>query len=114
MINYLLLLLIPCFSYANISEKQLINLYREVKCLVCAGQNIAESRTEHAMILKEFIENKASKGASEVEIKKYLVDKFGDEILFSPPTENFYTILWIFPYLLLSIIIAVTYIRFVS
>jgi cytochrome c-type biogenesis protein CcmH len=112
MIKHLaILLFIPFFSYADISEKNLINLYREVKCLVCAGQSIAESNADHAIILREFIKEKAANGASETEIKKYLVDKFGPEVLFSPPQENFYKLLWAFPYLLLAGIIILIYFK---
>lgn len=96
---------------AKISEKQLLNLYKEVKCLVCDGQSIAESGAEHAIILKEFIKEKANKGATEDDIKQYLVEKFGHEILFTPPHEDFYILLWLFPYLLLIIIIAWIYYR---
>jgi cytochrome c-type biogenesis protein CcmH len=81
-------------------EKRAMDLFLIVKCLVCDGQVIENSQTQFASDLKELIRNKISQGMTDKQIKTYLIETFGEDIITEP--SNFY--LGIF--LIISLIIA--------
>lgn len=72
-------------------------LFLLVKCPVCQGQVIESSDAEIAYELRKLIRRKIAEGNTDEEIKFYLIEKFGNEIMNSPPF-NFYTFfLWLLP-----------------
>ena len=76
-----------CFS-AFAEETRAINLFKEVRCLVCQGQTIHESNAEIAEDLKTLIREKIVEGKTDKEIKSFLVEKYGDWILMTPPVKE--------------------------
>ena len=80
-----------------------IELFKEVRCLVCQGQTIHESNAELAEDIKKLIREKISQGETDRQIKEYLVEKYGDWILMTPPFNSLTYILWSFPFLILII-----------
>ena len=78
-------------------EKRAQQLFLQVKCLVCEGQVIESSNTEIAFEMRQLIREKIKNGWSDEEIKKYLVDNYGNKILTAPPLENQTILLWLLP-----------------
>ena len=78
-------------------------IFKNLRCIVCQGQSIAESNSDFAQTIKLVVRDKISKGKNEKEIYKFLVEKYGEWIVFKPlfNTHNF--LLWILPYLLFII-----------
>ena len=78
-------------------------IFKNLRCIVCQGQSIAESNSDFAQTIKLVVRDKISKGKNEKEISKFLVEKYGEWIVFKPlfNTHNF--LLWILPYLLFII-----------
>jgi cytochrome c-type biogenesis protein CcmH len=67
-------------------EARAMNLFLEVRCLVCNGQVIENSDSEFSFQMRELIRKKISKGDSDEKIKAELIKKFGEDILTSSKT----------------------------
>ena len=86
------------------SSNEILNesqIHKNLRCLVCQGQSIADSNSEFAQTLKMVVKDLIKQGKTEDEIYNFLSDKYGDWILYKPKFnyENFF--LWSFPYLVL-------------
>ena len=97
------LFLFLLLSNALAEDIRAIELFKEVRCLVCQGQTIHESNAELAEDIKKLIREKISQGETDHQIKEYLVEKYGDWILMTPPFNSLTYILWSFPFLILII-----------
>jgi cytochrome c-type biogenesis protein CcmH len=97
-----LILLISIFSsnllaIDTIIEQREIKLYRQIRCMVCNGQSIAESDTQFAVNLKQEISKQLKQGKSDKEILQYITDKFGDYAILSTNFNKKTAAIWIFP-----------------
>ena len=82
-------------------EKRAVKLEEQLRCLVCQNQTIAESRAGLAMDLKKEIREQIKAGKSDDQIKQFLVDRYGDFVLYNPPFKAITALLWGGPFLLL-------------
>jgi len=82
-------------------EKRAVKLEEQLRCLVCQNQTIAESRADLAMDLKKEIREQIKAGKSDDQIKQFLVDRYGDFVLYKPPFKAITALLWGGPFLLL-------------
>ena len=98
---FLLLFLLQNNAFAE--DPRAIELFKEVRCLVCQGQTIHESNAELAEDIKNLIREKISQGETDRQIKEYLVEKYGDGILMTPPFNSLTYVLWFFPFLIMII-----------
>lgn len=104
---FILLLLVSSSGIAasdsseNSSEDRLKNLSRELRCLVCQNQTLSESNAPLAEDLRREIRLLMASGMSDEDIKMYLVDRYGDFVLYSPPFESKTLVLWLAPAILL-------------
>ena len=78
-------------------EKRAQNLFLQVKCLACAGQVIESSNTEVSFEMRKLIRQQILSGLSDDQIKQYLVDNYGAQILTSPPVNQETALLWFLP-----------------
>lgn len=77
-------------------------LMYELRCLVCQNENLAASNADLAKDLRdEVYEMLTQKKLSEAEIKKFLVDRYGDFVLYKPPVKKSTALLWAGPFILL-------------
>ena len=76
-------------------------IHKNLRCLVCQGQSIADSNSDFAQTLKMVVKDLIKQGKTEDEIYNFLSEKYGDWILYKPKFnyENF--LLWSFPYIVL-------------
>lgn len=79
------------------------NLIAEVRCLVCQNQNIKDSNVFLAADLRREIRRMMSEGMSDQEIADFLVERYGDFVLYNPRKSGRTLILWVTPALLLGI-----------
>ena len=80
-----------------------IKITKNLRCLICQGQSVYDSDSEFANSLKLVVKNKINEGLSEDQIYNFLIEKYGDWIVYKPPFNKANTILWIFPYFVLVI-----------
>ena len=69
-------------------------LIREVRCLVCQNQTIADSNADLASDLRREIREMVVAGASDAEIADFLVARYGDFVLYRPPLQPNTWALW--------------------
>ena len=82
---------------AMASTEREINIYKNIRCLVCQGQSLNDSNSDFAVDLKKVIKKKIIKKQTDQEIYKYLTERYGDWILLSPPLKKNTILLWIIP-----------------
>ncbi len=78
-------------------------LTEELRCLVCQNQNIAGSNAELAQDLRKKAYEQVKQGKSEKQVKRWMVDRYGDFVLYSPPIKSTTLFLWAGPLLFLLI-----------
>ena len=87
-------------SSENLDEKI---IHKNLRCLVCQGQSIADSNSDFALTLKAVVKDLVEQGKSEEEIYTFLSNKYGDWILYKPKLNVGNFLLWGIPYLTLII-----------
>ena len=83
-----------------IDEKK---IYKNLRCLVCQGQSVADSNSDFAVTLKIVVKDLIDQGKTEDEIYYFLSEKYGDWILYKPKIKLGNILLWGLPYLTLVI-----------
>jgi cytochrome c-type biogenesis protein CcmH len=78
-------------------------LTHEVRCLVCQNQTIADSSAPLAADLRREIREMLEAGRSESEVKTFLLDRYGDFVLYKPRFKGSTAVLWLAPLLLLLV-----------
>lgn len=109
----LLLMLISCLSLSIVAkeaqssaadpalEERVMNLSRELRCLVCQNETLADSRADLAEDLRDQIREQMKAGKSDKEIIVFLTDRYGKFILYKPPVDPTTYLLWFGPFILL-------------
>ncbi|ARP52531.1 cytochrome c-type biogenesis protein [Alcaligenes faecalis] len=82
-------------------ESVMLEIAAELRCLVCQNESIAASRAELAVDLRHQIMEQLGQGRSPDQIRSYMVDRYGDFILYRPPFKSTTALLWLGPALLL-------------
>jgi len=85
------------------AEARLKALAVELRCLVCQNQTLADSNAPLAEDLRREVREMIAKNMSDQEIIDFLVERYGDFVLYRPPLRATTTLLWIGPFLLLVI-----------
>lgn len=84
-------------------EARFKKLSEELRCLVCQNQTIADSNAGLAMDLRMELHKLVLKGASDDEIKDFMVSRYGDFVLYNPPVKITTYLLWFGPFILVII-----------
>ena len=90
----------------NLNSSELVEeskIHKNLRCLVCQGQSIADSNSEFALTLKMVVKDLIDQGKTDDEIYSFLSDKYGDWILYKPKLSPGNFLLWGLPYLVLII-----------
>jgi cytochrome c-type biogenesis protein CcmH len=76
-------------------------LIRELRCLVCQNQSIADSNAMLAVDLRREVRDMMLAGRSDDEIRAFMTERYGDFVLYQPPVAPRTLLLWLAPALLL-------------
>jgi cytochrome c-type biogenesis protein CcmH len=82
-------------------EARLKAISHELRCLVCQNQTIADSNAPLAVDLRQQTRAMIAAGKSDDEIRAYMVERYGDFVLYKPPFNAATAILWGAPGLLI-------------
>jgi cytochrome c-type biogenesis protein CcmH len=82
-------------------EARYKHLTTELRCTVCQNQNLADSDAPLAQDLREEIYSMMLAGRSDEEIKTFMVERYGDFVLYRPPVQGNTLALWAIPGVLL-------------
>ncbi|MBT8570585.1 cytochrome c-type biogenesis protein CcmH [Polynucleobacter paneuropaeus] len=84
-------------------EQRLIGISEEMRCLVCQNESLAGSRSDLANDLRAQIRSMIKAGKSDAEIRQYMVDRYGDFVLYRPPVKPTTWLLWLGPFTILVV-----------
>ena len=84
-------------------EARLKAIAEELRCLVCQNQTIADSNAPLALDLRQQTRAMIAAGKTDDEIRGYMVERYGDFVLYKPPFKASTVFLWAGPGLLLVI-----------
>lgn len=82
-------------------DEHVNRLTAELRCLVCQNQTIADSQADLAMQLKREVRQQLAGGASDQQVRDFMVQRYGDFVLYRPPVNKATFLLWAAPVLLL-------------
>lgn len=108
----LIVMLIPSLVWAKEAlpvaedlevEKRMLAITMDLRCLVCQNESIADSRADFSNDMRREIRQKIKENKSDEEIIQFLVDRYGDFVLYNPPMKPTTLLLWFGPILLFVI-----------
>ena len=82
-------------------DERVKKLTLELRCMTCQNQSIYDSDAEFSNDIKKIVKQKFQEGKNERDIKKFLVERYGEYILFRPLVNYNNIFLWSFPFILL-------------
>ncbi len=80
-------------------ERAYKELTTELRCLVCQNQDIADSNAELAQDMRRKVFNMLKEGQDKQQIADFMVQRYGDFVLYKPPFDARTAVLWIGPFL---------------
>jgi cytochrome c-type biogenesis protein CcmH len=86
-------------------EARLVDIAQELRCLVCQNESLASSHAELAEDLRQEVRKLIREDKTDAQIKTYLVERYGDFVLYNPPLKPLTWPLWFGPFLLLLLAI---------
>jgi len=88
------------FSLLQASENksELLEIYKNLRCLVCQGQSIADSNSDFAATVKLVVQDLLEEEKTKGEIYAFLTSKYGEWIVYQPTFSKSNLLLWILPY----------------
>jgi len=93
----------PLVFSSQEQEKRYNDLTLELRCLVCQNQNLSDSDAPLAQDLRQEIYTMMQAGQSNDQIKTFMVERYGDFVLYRPPMQGNTLALWTIPGVLLLI-----------
>ncbi len=85
-----------------VRETRYKQLIEELRCLVCQNQNLADSNAELAQDMRRLTYDMVREGKSKQEVADFMVQRYGDFVLYRPPFRRSTAILWIGPFVILG------------
>ena len=111
-ILFLLFLLVPSVGWSKEAipvaedpeiEKRMLALTMDLRCLVCQNESIADSRADFSNDIRREIREQIKANKTDPEIVQFLVDRYGDFVLYNPPMKPTTILLWSGPIILFVI-----------
>lgn len=83
-------------------EERVQSLSSELRCLVCQNQTVADSQAALALQLKAEVRRQLASGATDEAVRQFMVERYGDFVLYKPPLTPATWLLWLGPFLLFA------------
>lgn len=81
-------------------EKRMLAITMDLRCLVCQNESIADSRADFSNDMRREIREQIKANKNDQEIIQFLVDRYGDFVLYNPPMKPTTLLLWFGPIIL--------------
>ena len=101
------LLAVPAFAVTpdemlkdTVQEHRARDIGRDLRCLVCQNQSIDDSDADLARDLRIIVRERILAGDSDQQVRKFVVDRYGDYVLLNPPFKAGTLVLWLGPFVL--------------
>lgn len=98
-------------QFDPVAHKRVLGISEQLRCLVCQNQSIADSNAELAVDLRNQVIEQVKAGKTNQEIVDYMVERYGDFVLYRPPFKLSTAILWLGPVCLFLVGIIAFYIN---
>jgi cytochrome c-type biogenesis protein CcmH/NrfF len=96
---------LPAATAPDIDE-QTQNIAKELRCVVCQNLSVADSPSEMAQQMRGVVREQLQAGKTPQEVKDFFVSKYGDWVLLAPKTQGFSLLIWLLPFVVLVLGIA--------
>ena len=91
-------------SFSNeVDRQRYLRMIREYRCPKCQNQNLLDSNSQISIDLRNTVERLIKEGLSDKEIDRYMVDRYGDFVLYKPPIKGSTWLLYYGPLLFLAL-----------
>ena len=97
---FIICIFITTTAHSSNNQTKLLEVYKNLRCLVCQGQSIADSNSDFAATIKLVVQDQFNDGKTEDEIYKFLTSKYGEWIIYQPIFNKNNFLLWALPYAL--------------
>ena len=103
-LKLILITLLLNFTLVSGAEKTVDKntIHKNLRCLVCQGQSIADSNSDFASTIKLVVQDQIKEGKTKEEIYDFLISKYGEWIVYKPTFTKNNFLLWVLPYLALA------------
>ncbi len=100
------------YPFTNpVNEKRFNSLIKDLRCPKCQNQNLADSDAPLAKDLKDRVYTMINDGRSDSEIMGFMVDRYGDFVLYTPPMKPITYALWFGPIIVLLAVLVIIFSR---
>jgi len=102
------------YSFDNpITETRYRALVKELRCPKCQNQNLADSNSQIAIDLRHEVYRMLKEGKADMEITSYMVDRYGEFVLYRPRVSSLTYVLWFGPaiFILIGVIVVISVAR---
>jgi len=82
-------------------DQRVQDVASQLKCPICQGESVANSPSQLAQEMRGVIRQQLQAGRSEQQVVQYFVDRYGQQIVWSPPWQGFTLLAWLVPMALL-------------
>ena len=82
-------------------ESDYLELAEELRCLVCQNQNLIDSNAELADDLRREVAKMLKEGKNKTQVTDFMVERYGDFVLYNPPVKPSTWLLWGGPFVLM-------------
>ncbi len=82
-------------------EERAQELFKEIRCVVCAGESIHDSRADLARDLRRLVRERITAGDDDKAVLAYIEARYGESIRMTPPFHGSTYLLWLGPIIFL-------------
>jgi cytochrome c-type biogenesis protein CcmH len=106
------MLLLSSLAHADAAlEARVQAVSEQLRCVVCQNQSIAESDADLARDLRRQVREMLAAGQDEAAVRTFMVERYGDFVLYDPPLKPATWLLWLGPVFLLLAALAGFWLR---
>jgi cytochrome c-type biogenesis protein CcmH len=99
---------VDVFEFSSTEQRERYQtLVDELRCPKCQNQNLAGSDSPIAMDLRQELYRQLKDGRTDDQIKAFMVQRYGDYVLYRPPVQSNTLILWWGPPLILAVAVMI-------
>ena len=80
----LIYILLITSLFAETNKFEALEIYKNLRCLICQGQSIADSNSDFAATIKLVVNDQINEGKTKDEIYSFLISKYGEWIVYQP------------------------------
>lgn len=84
-------------------EQRAQALFGELRCVVCAGQSLADSNATLAVQMRAHLRGMVAEGQSDAQVLQYFTETYGPSVRMAPPFAGVASIIWLTPGIVLLI-----------